>query len=88
MKGVFALGPSLYWCRLYTPVTKHCIRIVTPEGEVPTYAGKNTSGTADGIASQVEFNNPEGCRFGADGVLHIADYSNNRIRKIEEKAGK
>lgn len=64
----------------------HCIRMVTPEGEVSTYAGKNSAGMADGIASQAEFNNPEGCRFGADGALYVADYSNNRIRKVEEKA--
>lgn len=63
----------------------HCIRIISSDGEVSTYAGKNTAGIVDGIASQAEFNNPEGCRFGPDGALYIADYSNNRIRKIEEK---
>lgn len=64
----------------------HCIRIITPEGEVSTYAGKNISGMRDGIASQAEFNNPEGCQFGPDGALYIADYSNNRIRKIEDSS--
>ncbi|MDR0893559.1 MAG: IPT/TIG domain-containing protein [Mediterranea sp.] len=62
----------------------HCIRAVTPDGEVSTYAGKNVAGMVDGIASQAEFNNPEGCRFGPDGALYIADYSNHAIRKVEE----
>lgn len=62
----------------------HCIRVITPEGEVSTYAGQNKSGLTNGVASQAEFNNPEGCQFGPDGALYIADYSNHAIRKIEE----
>lgn len=65
----------------------HCIRVISPEGEVSTYAGKNKSGMVDGIASQAEFNNPEGCQFGPDGALYVADYSNHVIRKIEETSG-
>lgn len=65
----------------------HCIRIVTPEGEVSTYAGQNKAGNVDGIASQAMFNNPEGCLFGPDGALYVADYTNNAIRKIEETSG-
>lgn len=62
----------------------HCIRVVTPDGEVSTYAGQNKAGMVDGIASLAEFNNPEGCQFGPDGALYIADYSNHAIRKVEE----
>lgn len=62
----------------------HCIRLVTPEGEVSTYAGLNKAGMLDGVASKAEFNNPEGCQFGPDGALYVADYSNNAIRKIDE----
>lgn len=62
----------------------HCIRIITPDGEVSTYAGQNKAGMADGIASQAEFNNPEGCQFGPDGALYVADYSNHAIRKVED----
>lgn len=62
----------------------HCIRVITPDGEVSTYAGQNKSGMVDGIASQAEFSNPEGCQFGPDGALYIADYSNHAIRKVEE----
>lgn len=65
----------------------HCIRVISPEGEVSTYAGKNKAGMVDGIASQAEFNNPEGCQFGPDGALYVADYSNHLIRKIEETSG-
>ena len=62
----------------------HCIRVITPDGEVSTYAGQNKAGMTDGIASQAEFNNPEGCQFGPDGALYIADYSNHAIRKVED----
>lgn len=65
----------------------NCIRMITPEGEVSTFAGTNSAGMTNGIASQAEFNNPEGCQLGPDGALYIADYSNHLIRKIEEKAG-
>lgn len=64
----------------------HCIRVITPDGEVSTYAGQNKAGMVDGIASQAEFNNPEGCQFGSDGALYVADYSNHAIRKIEESS--
>lgn len=62
----------------------HCIRMITPDGDVSTYAGQNKAGMEDGIASTALFNNPEGCQFGPDGALYIADYSNHAIRKIEE----
>lgn len=62
----------------------HCIRMITPDGDVSTYAGQNKAGMTDGIASTAEFNNPEGCQFGPDGALYVADYSNHAIRKIEE----
>lgn len=62
----------------------HCIRVITPDGEVSTYAGQNKAGMVDGIASLAEFNNPEGCQFGPDGALYVADYSNHAIRKVED----
>lgn len=62
----------------------HCIRVITSEGEVSTYAGQNKAGMTDGVASLAEFNNPEGCQFGPDGALYVADYSNHAIRKVEE----
>ena len=61
----------------------HCIRMITPDGDVSTYAGHNKAGMTDGIASTAEFNNPEGCQFGPDGALYVADYSNHAIRRIE-----
>lgn len=67
--------------------SNNCIRMITPEGEVSTYAGKTSAGMVNGTASQAEFNNPEGCQFGPDGALYIADYSNHMIRKIEEQTG-
>jgi streptogramin lyase len=65
----------------------NCIRIISPDGEVSTYAGQSSAGMVDGIASQAKFSNPEGCAFGPDGALYVADYSNHLIRKIEETGG-
>lgn len=64
--------------------SNHCIRKITPEGVVTTFAGKaQTAGLVDGNIGTALFNYPEGCKFGPDGALYIADYGNNRIRKID-----
>ena len=61
----------------------HCIRKVTPDGDVTTYAGiGKSSGFADGEASLSKFNKPFGCKFGPDGALYIADNYNHRIRRV------
>lgn len=64
----------------------HCIRKITPDGTVSTYAGVGTSsGFADGAADNAKFNRPYGCKFGPDGALYVADNYNHRIRKIAEQ---
>lgn len=61
----------------------HCIRKVTPDGTVTTYAGTGKSaGFVNGEASIAKFNKPFGCKFGPDGALYIADNNNHRIRRI------
>jgi gliding motility-associated-like protein len=59
------------------------IRKVNTAGIITTIAGGGFSGLGDGgQATAAELSNPVGVVFDAAGNLYIADYSNNRIRKI------
>jgi len=62
----------------------HCIRKITPAGNVSTIAGQPTiSGFVDGNAkTTAKFNNPSDL-FLSGSVLYIADYSNSSIRKFD-----
>ncbi|CAM3919303.1 MULTISPECIES: T9SS type A sorting domain-containing protein [Flavobacterium] len=62
--------------------SNHCIRKVTPSGIVTTLAGTGISGFNDGNVTVAQFNGPTGLCFDSTGVLYVADYGNNRIRKI------
>ena len=58
------------------------IRKVTPQGVVTTLAGSGTQGSVDGNGSAASFNRPIGVAVGRDGNIYVADYNNNRIRKV------
>ncbi len=61
----------------------HVIRKVSPFGVVTTVAGNTTAGWADGRGTQVMFNLPWSIFFEpSTGNAFIADFMNNRIRKI------
>jgi RHS repeat-associated protein len=49
---------------------------------VSTVAGDGAAGFADGPAGGARFNNPQGVAVDANGILYVADTSNNRIRQI------
>jgi sugar lactone lactonase YvrE len=60
----------------------HCIRVITPDGQVSTLAGAKEPGYADGQGAEARFSFPAGIGVDAEGNLYVADTANHRIRKI------
>jgi regulation of enolase protein 1 (concanavalin A-like superfamily) len=58
------------------------IRKILPNGTTSTLAGTGSAGSADGAALQASFNNPSGIAVNGAGDIFIADFGNNRIRKL------
>ncbi|WP_080903207.1 IPT/TIG domain-containing protein [Parabacteroides sp. Marseille-P3160] len=70
----------------------HCIRYLTPEGFVYTYAGRGSTGVnsdaygyIDGdLLKEARFNQPVGIAFDEENkIFYIGDANNSRIRTIE-----
>ena len=60
----------------------HCVRVISPDGQVTTLAGAKEPGYVDGQGSEARFNFPSGIGVDAEGNLYVADTANHRIRKI------
>ncbi len=77
-RGVTTDGRNLY----VADTSNNMIRqIVITSGAVSTLAGNTTPGNADSIGTLASFNAPYGIT--TDGTnLYVADYGNNKIRKI------
>ncbi len=59
------------------------IRLITPAGVVTTLAGTGTAGFVDNTTGNLAaFNYPTGVTVDASGNIYVADFYNNRIRKI------
>ncbi len=60
----------------------HCVRKVSPDGVVSTFAGNGEKGTVDGSARQARFNTPSGVRCDGKGNLFVFSYEENSIRVV------
>lgn len=60
----------------------HCIRKITVDGMVSTFAGSGAAGFADGDKDAAMFNQPLDVAVDAAGNVYVADNLNHRIRKI------
>ncbi len=70
---------------IYAPdFAKHVVYRVDTLGATTIVAGNGTAGySGDGaLATNAQLNAPLGTAVAPDGTLYIADYSNNRIRKV------
>ncbi len=61
----------------------HIVRKISTNGSVTTVAGYGgSSGSTDGSGIDARFFNPWGVTVSSNGIVYIADESNNRIRRI------
>ena len=59
------------------------IRKITTAGVVTTLAGSGTASFKDGNGTAAQFYDPSGVAVDSSGTVYVADYDNNRIRKIQ-----
>jgi len=60
----------------------HRIRKITANGTVTTLAGSGSAGFADGQGTSASFSAPTAVAIDGTDNIYVADFSNNRIRKI------
>lgn len=94
-QGVFVknpeyIGQSDEYDFYFVDRENHCIRVLTPQGVVSTFAGRGTSGISgasgyiDGdLRKEARFKSPRGIAYDEkNDVFYVADTGNFRIRKI------
>jgi sugar lactone lactonase YvrE len=66
----------------------HRLRAISPDRAVTLLAGGAQSGSANGTPTRARFNNPMGLSVDARGLtLAVADYYNNRVRRLTRSLG-
>lgn len=75
---VFDAAGNLFVC----DTRNHCIRKITPAGEVSTFAGSTVNGNADGTGTSAQFSQPRGIVLDKAGSFYVTDAGNSNIRKI------
>jgi hypothetical protein len=95
-QGVFVKNPDYAgsddeYDFYFTESNNHCIRILSPDGAVTTFAGRGSPGLNASFSGYVEgdlrlearFNQPTGLAYDeATNTFYIGDRGNRRIRKI------
>lgn len=69
-----------------TDQKNYCIRKITPNGDVSTFAGINTAGYQDGNGTDARFGETSGIVIDKEENIFVVDKSNNCIRKISPQA--
>jgi DNA-binding beta-propeller fold protein YncE len=70
------------------PVNDRVRRIDEQTGTITTFAGTTKGFAGDGgPAASAKLNNPSGIAFDSAGNLYIAEFVNNRVRRIDAKTG-
>ena len=63
------------------------IRKMTTAGQVTTFAGNGAASFADGQGTSAAFNRQYGIALSSNGFIYVADYNNNRVRKVSINTG-
>ncbi|MFV0390914.1 MAG: IPT/TIG domain-containing protein [Paludibacteraceae bacterium] len=79
-QGAFDQEDNFYVC----DGENHCIRKITPTGQVSTFAGRSkNAGYSDGAPRDAQFDNPFGIIYDdINQTFYVADRDNRRIRTI------
>ncbi len=60
----------------------NALRLITPGGEVITYAGNGTAGNTNGTRFVAKFNGPQDVDLDSRGNIYVSDNGNHVIRRI------